>query len=312
MAEAKTQGKFAGLNEALAELKLSLIPPYDDDDDWGVYSGVGIISVFSSLNDVYSAIALITFLKNKEELIAIKKGSLKHSDCVSTLPIKDVSETIKLALNEEEDSLNKRVIANTFYWLDSHGDVHVKGTFTKSIKENVGKIFHFDNHNHSFAAKVGNVKSVKEVSIKWHDLGIDKEGKTICVIGESELIEDYNCQVFDAYKNNEITQHSVGMIYVKMDLAVNNPTETEYYKNWNDIYPLLGNQEDADSRGYFWVIREAKLKEYSCVLWDGSNSLTPTLENKTEAVDDTAEKEEAEKSLRKEQEKLLKELLNKF
>ncbi len=251
-------------------------------------------------------------IKNKEELIAIKKSAIKHSDCVSTLPIKDVSETIKLAMDGEE-SANKRVIANTYYWLDSHGDVHVKGTFTKSIKENIGKIFHFDNHNHSFSAKVGNVKSVKEVSLNWSDLGINKEGKTICVIGESELIEDYNCQVFDAYKNNEITQHSVGMIYVKMDLAVNNPTETEYYKNWTDIYPLLGNQEEADKRGYFWVIREAKLKEYSCVLWDGSNSLTPTIEDKTEAVEDTTEIKEPSIDTQSEQQKeLLKELLNKF
>ncbi|MEY3811740.1 MAG: hypothetical protein RIT11_857, partial [Pseudomonadota bacterium] len=115
-------------------------------------------------------------LKNKDEIIAIKKAVVKHSDSVCTLPIKDVSETIKLALDGEESTF-KRVIANTYYWLDSHGDVHVKGCFTKSIKES--KIFHFDNHNHSFASKVGNVKSVKEVPFKWSDLGIDKEGKRI-------------------------------------------------------------------------------------------------------------------------------------
>jgi hypothetical protein len=226
-------------------------------------------------------------IKNKEELIAIKKMSIKHSDTVCTLPIKDVSETIKLAM--DEDTINKRVIANTYYWLDSHGDVHVKGCFTKSIKENANKIFHFDNHKHSFSDKVGNVKSVKEVSLKWSDLGVTKDGNTICVIGETELIEDFNKQVYQAYKNNEITQHSVGMIYVKIDLAVNNPTETEYYKNWNDVYPLLGNPEKADQNGYFWVIREAKLKEYSCVLWDGSNSMTPTIQDKTEAEEITSE-----------------------
>ena len=220
-------------------------------------------------------------IKNKEELVAIKKMAIKNSDTVCTLPIKDVSETIKLAM--EDETTNKRVIANTYYWLDSHGDVHVKGCFTKSIKESGNRIFHFDNHKHSFADKVGNVKSVKEVAMNWIDLGIDKEGKTICLIGETELIEEYNKQVYQAYKNNEITQHSVGMIYVKIDLAVNNPTETEYYKNWNDVYPLLGNPEKADQNGYFWVIREAKLKEYSCVLWDGSNSLTPTIEDKAVA-----------------------------
>jgi len=248
-------------------------------------------------------------LKNKDEIIAIKKAVVKHSDSVCTLPIKDVSETIKLALDGEESTF-KRVIANTYYWLDSHGDVHVKGCFTKSIKES--KIFHFDNHNHSFASKVGNVKSVKEVPFKWSDLGINKEGKTICVVGESELIEDYNCQVFDAYKNNEITQHSVGMIYVKLDLAINNPQEVEAYKVWNEIYPLLGNPEEADKMGYFWAIREAKLKEYSCVLWSGSNTLTPALSDKTEAEPITTETEPTNEVTQKLTENEFNNLLNKF
>lgn len=224
-------------------------------------------------------------IKNKSELIAIKKGVIKHSDTVCTLPMKIISETIKLEMGE--DTTNKRVVANTYYWLDSHGDVHVKGIFTKSIKESV--IFHFDNHNHSFASKVGEVKSVKEITVNWQDLGVEKDGTTICLIGETELIEDYNKQIYNAYKNNQITQHSVGMQYVNIDLAVNNPLENEYYKRWNEVYPMLGNPEKADEMGYFWIVREAKLKEYSSVLWNGSNSLTPTIEDKTEAEEITSE-----------------------
>lgn len=229
-------------------------------------------------------------IKRKEEIIAIKKTALKYSDLVKTVPIKEDSTNItKLELEDEQNS-NIKVIANTYYWLDSHGDVHVKGCFTKSIKENIGKIFHFDNHEHSFSSKVGNVKSVIEKNVNWRDLGIDKDGKTICVIGETELIEDYNCQVYEAYKNNEIDQHSVGMQYVNLQLAVNNSTETEAYKLWNDIYPLLGNPEKADEKGYFWVVKEAKLKEYSCVLWNGSNILTPAIKN-IDAVENTSNNE---------------------
>lgn len=229
-------------------------------------------------------------IKRKDEIIAIKKTAIKYSDLVKTVPIKeDTTSVTKLELNDEQNN-NIKVIANTYYWLDSHGDVHVKGCFTKSIKENANKIFHFDNHKHSFSSKVGNVKSVIEKNVNWRDLGIDKDGKTICVIGETELIEDYNCQVYEAYKNNEIDQHSVGMIYVNLQLAVNSPTETEAYKLWNDIYPLLGNPEKADEQGYFWVVKEAKLKEYSCVLWNGSNTLTPSLKN-IDAVEDTSNNE---------------------
>jgi len=227
-------------------------------------------------------------LKDKQEAINIKKSAYKHSDNVCNHIIKDGDENVtKIILEDEEQNNTVKVIANTYYWLDSHGDVHVKGCFTKSIKESTNKIFHFDNHEHSFNSKVGKVKSVKEVNVNWSDLGVEKEGKTICVIGETELIEDYNCQVYDAYKNNEVNQHSVGMQYVNLQIAVKQPQEVEAYKLWNEIYPMLGNQELADNMGYFWVVKEAKLKEYSCVLWQGSNSLTPTVKN-IEAVEDTS------------------------
>lgn len=236
-------------------------------------------------------------IKRKDELIAIKKTAIKYSDIVKTSQLKEDSENvlkIQIADGQTEESNTVKVIANTYYWMDSHGDVHVKGCFTKSIQESIAKIFHFDNHNHSFNSKVGNVKTIEEKKVKWSDLGVSKDGTTICVIGETELIEDYNCQVYDAYKAGEIDQHSVGMQYVNLQLAVNQPTEVEAYKLWNDIYPLLGNPELADKNGYFWVVKEAKLKEYSCVLWQGSNSLTPTIKDNEAVEEDTSKQEPTE------------------
>jgi hypothetical protein len=80
------------------------------------------------------------------------------------------------------------------------------------------------------------------------------------------------------------------MQYVNLQIAVKQPQEVEAYKLWNEIYPLLGNPEKADKDGFFWVVKEAKLKEYSCVLWNGSNSLTPTVKD-IEAVEDTSKNE---------------------
>lgn len=250
-------------------------------------------------------------LKNKQEAINIKKTAFKHSDVVNNHIIKEDNESVtKMLLDGEEQDNVVKVIANTYYWLDSHGDVHVKGCFTKSIKENQGKIFHFDNHEHSFNSKVGNVKSIKEVNVNWSDLGVSKEGKTICIIGETELVEDYNCQVYDAYKNNEINQHSVGMQYVNLQIAVNQPQEVEAYKLWNEIYPMLGNPETADKMGYFWVVKEAKLKEYSCVLWQGSNSLTPTVKD-IDAVDNDTSKNEPSNDTQEQQKQFFINLLKK-
>jgi hypothetical protein len=217
-------------------------------------------------------------LKNKQEAINIKKSAYKHSDVVNNHIIKQDNESVtKLLLEDDEQDNVVKVIANTYYWLDSHGDVHVKGCFTKSIKENATKIFHFDNHEHSFNSKVGKVKSVKEVNVNWTDLGVNKDGKTICVIGETELIEDYNCQVYDAYKNNEVNQHSVGMQYVIIELAVNDNKYKDEFATWLKYRPLIANGEIADKKGFFWAVKEAKLIEISAVI-SGSNELTPTLQ----------------------------------
>lgn len=88
------------------------------------------------------------------------------------------------------------------------------------------------------------------------------------------------------------------MVYLDMQLAVNDKQYPEELKAWNEVYPLLGNPEEADILGFFWVQKQAKLKEISCVLWDGSNALTPAIKN-TEADTITLENDEAEQSLQK-------------
>jgi len=230
-------------------------------------------------------------VKNKKELIALKKTTIKHSDPAINIPLKDL-ETNKEVIVDGYDGLCK-VIANTYYWMDSHDDVHVKGCFSNTIKQNLKSIFHLDNHNseNGFRSKVGNVIDVKEIEVPWKQLNVDKDGNTICVLGVSKTLPEYNLQAHDAYENGEVKQHSVGMIYVNITLAVNDEDYPEEYKEWLSVYPLLGNPEKADKQGYFWVIKEAKLKEYSCLLWDGSNTLTPTAKDNIEPLKDTQKNE---------------------
>jgi hypothetical protein len=66
------------------------------------------------------------------------------------------------------------------------------------------------------------------------------------------------------------------MQYVKIDLAVNDSQYEEEYKVWSDNIDQIGNREHAEEKGYFWLVREAKLIEISAVLM-GSNTLTPTI-----------------------------------
>jgi predicted methyltransferase len=101
------------------------------------------------------------------------------------------------------------------------------------------------------------------------------------------------------------------MRYVKLELAVNSESKWDVEEKavWDKYYNEIANKEVADERGYFWVVSEAKIVEGSAVV-KGSNFATPTIS--VEAVKDTpTEQTEPLKDTQKEQ-KLLKELLNKF
>lgn len=219
-------------------------------------------------------------IANKQELFDLKKSATKHADAVSIGErgvVKELKSTHLPADDLENGVVHRSIIGNTYYWLDSHDDVHVKGIFTKTIKENENKIRHTHDHIQQLTAKVGNFTSVYEKEVAWKDLGINKEGNTICLIADSAIKERYNKQIFDDYVNGEIDQHSVEMIYVKMALAINDKDEKEEYKNWQQVFPLLGNPEKALEQGYFFIQSESKLKAISCVV-EGSNSLTGTIE----------------------------------
>jgi hypothetical protein len=119
------------------------------------------------------------------------------------------------------------------------------------------------------------------------------------------------------YANGWVKNHSVGMRYVQLELAINSESDydKEYKDLWDEYYPVIANKEVADERGYFWLVKEAKIVEGSAVVM-GSNSATPTLEMKdnVEPSKDTLDIE-AEQSLQQADEtakKLLKQYLNKF
>ena len=227
---------------------------------------------------------MFEYLKsNKKELLSIKKASFKSfvtSDGLTYSPKLFASK----ADNDTSESITKHIVGNTYYWMDNHDDMHVKGIFTKSIQE-TKKIFHYHDHVNQLTAQVGKMQEVNETVVKWRDLGADKDGETISLIGKTKVLKSFNEMIFDMYKDGEIDQHSVGMIYVNLSMAINDPEQKEEFETFEKYYPLMGNPERADKRGFFFVIHEAKLIEISAVT-RGSNELTGTLPEKTKGIDE--------------------------
>ena len=239
-------------------------------------------------------------VKHNKEIIEFKKAVVKHTTPTTTE--KESCSTVKaLSTSKEHDTDNvikRTVIGNTYNWLDSHGDVHLEGTFGKSISERQNKIWHLHDHEQKITAKVGIPSKIYEESVSWSDLGIKKAGTTTALMMDSDIRKDYNNLIFQEYKDGNIDQHSVGMYYVKIDFAVNDKDHKAEFKTWNDNIDKIGNREKAEELGYFYAVKEAKLVEISAVL-QGSNELTPTIEAKDIEPEQSTQANEPEQSTQK-------------
>lgn len=229
---------------------------------------------------------LFAFLiEEKETLIADKMAAVKHADgmaykdgAIYGQATKAFTQTVK-ALGDD-GTLTVTAIINTTNLMDSHKDVHLPGIWNKSIKENKS-IMHLQEHQMQFDKIIAKGKDLK-VSAKtftWKELGFNFSGSTEALTFESTVRDDRNKQMFDLYRKGEVDNHSVGMRYVKLILAVNDEEYGAEYDAWEKYYPEIANKAEADAVGYFWAVKEAKVIEGSAVPL-GSNYATPTLDIK--------------------------------
>lgn len=233
---------------------------------------------------------LFDFLRKNEKSIIETKKNFSFSEAINTKfsILKNTKEKIdatksKMNLDGEEvsevkdiDIVNVIIIGNTMNWLDSQDDVLINDSFKKSLLESQGKIKHLKDHDQKSTGKVGIPNKVYLQDFSLTELGIQKTGNTQCLVMDSNVLKCYNENVFYQYMNKDVDQHSVGMIYVKILLCLNDATDVDKFKNWNSYYSNIINPEKADRQGFFFAVTEAKLLEVSNVLF-GSNEITPTL-----------------------------------
>ncbi len=230
---------------------------------------------------------LSAFLKeNKKQLIAQKKMSVKTCESVSYCP-GYLKVTQDGALKEiggegiapDADSFLVKVAANTSMYCDSAMDVLLRDAGKKSFRERKGLIPHIHDHDWVVGAEVGEVQSIYYEDVALRDLGLKQDGSGQALIFETEIIRSYNPMIFEKYRTKKIKQHSIGLRYVTLLLAINEPEDDYYedeYKIWKKYIDQIINKEYVESKGYFWVVSEFMLLENSCVLL-GANQLTPTL-----------------------------------
>lgn len=235
---------------------------------------------FATREEMFKAL-----IENRSAIMTLKKSIVKHSDGFNFAMIDNVTDkgevekANKPILLDDITELKVKVVMNTIGLYDSHGDVHIKDIWKRTLSHSNTKL-HLQEHKRSFDAVISNDAQAYVRTISWKSLGAEFEGSTQALIFESLVKESRNKEMFRQYKNGWVNNHSVGMQYVDFDVCINT-TENwakDYKDNWDKYYPEVVNKEDVDASGYFWAIKEAKLIEGSAVLF-GSNVITPTLEN---------------------------------
>ncbi len=243
---------------------------------------------------------LFAFLIDKKsDLMAQKMNTVKFADGVGVSLDADVIDgptTKAEPTTTSETQIQVRAVINTTNLMDSHKDVHLPGLWTKSLKENK-RIMHIQEHQSSSFEKIissGDDLKASTKTMSWKSLGFNAEGNTQALVFDSTVKASRNKFMFDLYKDGHVDNHSVGMRYVKISMAINSDDDAYITEKavWDKYYPEIANNKEADNTGYFWAVTEAKVIEGSAVPM-GSNPITPTISIKTEPSLDTQQKEAA-------------------
>lgn len=240
---------------------------------------------FSTKEEMFKAL-----VDNKSTLIAQKKMITKEADAVVHF-VKIENSKGEAVKDTSFDSTNisqlKAVLViNTTNLLDSHADVHIKGIWNKTVKESKNLLL-LQEHKMTFSNIISDDVKASVQELKWSDLGYSYQGTTEALVFESNISKERNGFMFEQYAKGYVKEHSVGMRYVKLELAVN--SEDKYYRDekeaWDKYIDQVANKETVEEQGYFWAVLEAKAIEGSAVV-KGSNFATPTIS--VEAVKDTS------------------------
>lgn len=228
------------------------------------------IPKFDNLEDLFEFL-----VENKAALKAEKKYNVKHSD---PLLYSGANVAIKAGgVNlSDADTIQVKSVINTTNIMDSHNDVHLPKIWNKSLREK--KDFYLlEEHQMSFKTIISDKVKARVENISFKDLGFSKlKGESQALIFDSELKRDRNPFMFEQYAKGHVKNHSVGMQYVSLDLAVNSEDYPEEFETWNKHIDSVANRKDAEKNGFFWAVTEAKIIEGSAVPM-GSNHVTPTL-----------------------------------
>lgn len=214
----------------------------------------------------------------KENLMRLKEMKKSEYKTTSDIIVKESLFSEKFSPVIEDivgDFIEVKTVINTTNIIDSHLDLHMPDIWNKTVKDNPYS-HHLKQHEQKFESVISNKAKSYNEETNFNKLGLNIDFKTVANINHFTLDRNKMPFMFDAYKNGEVMQHSIGMMYVNLSIAYYDEDDQKEMDFFNQMKAHAVNPEVADNYGYFWVVYEAKKREGSAVVF-GSNSITPTL-----------------------------------
>lgn len=219
-------------------------------------------------------------IKNKNILIAEKKNTVKHSDAfhlsnayvdADGIIVKAVPPVLK-----DEGVIQRACVINTCNIRDSHKDVHIPGLWKKSLSE-TRELYLCQEHLMTFKGIITDQVDAFTKMISWKELNVNYKGQTEALIFNSTISKMRNEFMYDQYRQGWVKNHSVGMRYVNIEMAIMDDDYKNEFAVWNKFFDQIVNKEECEEDGYFFAVRQAKVIEGSAVPL-GSNWVTPTFD----------------------------------
>ena len=240
---------------------------------------------FASKEDLFTHLK-----KNEDKLISLKKAQVYKSHEKGQLSFVNCNKinNANKSLFEAKEGYIYPIISTTNY-MDSHGDVHFKGSMNKTASEQQGKVVYALDHELKYNSILAWQKDVRMFisELDWSIVGKTYVGKTEGLVFEIAKDKITNKQVLSDIENKVSEfENSIRMIYYKIVLGMNSNSKehTDNKKYYDAKVNEIANKELAEEVGYFWGVEELGIyKEGSLVVAGGSNDATAIYEKNIEA-----------------------------
>lgn len=170
-------------------------------------------------------------------------------------------------------------VINSTHWLDSHDDVHLKGCYKKTVKEQQGKVYYIDSHLKGVSNIIVKRQYIEMFAdeVDWKLLGKNIEGSTEGLLFKFKE-EHVKPEYLQIIKEDKELQNSFAMRYVKLSFACSS-TDSAFKENkevWDAVLDTIANKEQAQKKGYFYAVQELSIigEGSLCPVIGGSNSAT--------------------------------------